>query len=373
MKIGKLLTLVASTCAVCLPVAHATEVTELNTFTAGTPARAAEVNGNFAAVKTAVDDNHARITALESGDALGALMYGDGSAGDLVISGNVLWGAAAPTNLNFNNVTIQSGASLTVAGGTTIRCAGAFINDGTIVVAGFTSGGLISTPNAGVIGTATTYPHSGDTPNGPSLAAYDSDGAFSDIERGLGGSAMLHTSLVSSLSSLQFGGSAGGGTAGVQGGFGGGVLRILSNDGISSTGTISADGTTGSGGGGGGIVVLASRTSVDIAGTINARGGNGTNSSTTTGAGGGGGGGFIVLMAPLVTSTGSLDVSGGTGGTAGAAVTNALWRAAGGGGGGSGGIGGHGGSVSGTVSQPGQPGDPGLVLTLQQDPLFVIR
>ena len=33
-----------------------------NTFTANTPARAAEVNGNFDAVKTAVDDNDSRIT-----------------------------------------------------------------------------------------------------------------------------------------------------------------------------------------------------------------------------------------------------------------------------------------------------------------------
>jgi hypothetical protein len=394
MKIGTLLTLVASTCAVCAPLVHATEVTGLNTFTAGTPAKAAEVNSNFSAVKTAVDDNHARITTLETGtggaqgtltdhenritvletgDELGPLMYGDGSAGDLVISGNVLWGAAAPTNLNFNNVTIQSGGSLTVAGGTTIRCAGAFVNNGAIVVAGFTSGGLVSTPNAGVIGTATAYPHPGDTPNGPSLAAYDSDGFFSDIERGLGGSAMLHTAVVSSLSSLHFGGSGGGGTAGKSGGFGGGVLRILSNNGISSTGTISADGTTGAGGGGGGFVVLASRTSVNNAGTINARGGAGASSTTVTGASGGGGGGFVVLIAPSVASSGAIDVSGGIAGTASTAVTNLSWRSAGGGGGGSGGIGGHGGSVSGTVSQPGEPGDPGQILTLQQDPLFVVR
>jgi len=42
------------------------QVTGLTQFTAGSPAKAAEVNGNFAAVKTAVDDNHARITAAET-------------------------------------------------------------------------------------------------------------------------------------------------------------------------------------------------------------------------------------------------------------------------------------------------------------------
>ena len=45
-----------------LPAA-AGPVNGLTSFTAGTPARAAEVNGNFTAVKTAVDDNDARITA----------------------------------------------------------------------------------------------------------------------------------------------------------------------------------------------------------------------------------------------------------------------------------------------------------------------
>lgn len=51
--------------------AHADEVDGLITFTAGTPARASEVNDNFAAVKTAVDGTHADIVALQQ--ALAAL------------------------------------------------------------------------------------------------------------------------------------------------------------------------------------------------------------------------------------------------------------------------------------------------------------
>lgn len=45
---------------------HAGEVTIPNTFTADTPAVAAEVNANFTAVETAVDDNNSRVAALES-------------------------------------------------------------------------------------------------------------------------------------------------------------------------------------------------------------------------------------------------------------------------------------------------------------------
>lgn len=44
---------------------HAAEVEGLVTFTAGTPARASEVNSNFAAVKAAVDDTHADVVSLQ--------------------------------------------------------------------------------------------------------------------------------------------------------------------------------------------------------------------------------------------------------------------------------------------------------------------
>lgn len=96
-----------------LPAA-AGPVNGLTSFTAGTPARAAEVNGNFTAVKTAVDDNHtrigtiegvnaaARITALEGANAaarLTALETSPSVTGNLTLApstataGNILKGA----------------------------------------------------------------------------------------------------------------------------------------------------------------------------------------------------------------------------------------------------------------------------------------
>jgi hypothetical protein len=53
--------------------ALASPVTGTNTFTAGTPIRAADVNANFTAVKAAVDDNASRITALEATSAASRL------------------------------------------------------------------------------------------------------------------------------------------------------------------------------------------------------------------------------------------------------------------------------------------------------------
>ena len=123
---------------------NAGPVGPLTTFTAGTQAKASEVNGNFSAVKTAVDDNAARIGALETGAASPnvtgniTLVPSTAAAGNIlkgttrfihnfgsqntfvgVGSGNLTLGAAATgnTGMGFNALlSITSGNSNTANG-----------------------------------------------------------------------------------------------------------------------------------------------------------------------------------------------------------------------------------------------------------------
>ncbi|HEY0685376.1 MAG TPA: hypothetical protein VGD45_23770 [Steroidobacter sp.] len=378
-------------CLLGLQSAAASEVIGLVNFTAGTPARAAEVNGNFNAVKTAVDDNHARIGTLQSGatalegrvtelentggDVVGQLMYGDGSAGDLVVSGVVDWtSVTAPTNLSFNNCTIQNGATLVVSAGTTLRCAGTFTNNGSILVQVGTRGGLINLIAAGVTTPAMHSPQPGDMVHVPSMPAVDADGTFTATLLGASGAfAAAKPYILGNLSGLRIGGGAGSGNSNGTGGSGGGLLRVLVNGALSNSGIIDADAAGGAGGGGGGIVILASRTSIANSGEISARGGDGFASNGTAGACGGGGGGIVVLAAPSVADSGTVDVTGGAAGVVAGPVSSTFARVGGGGGGGSGGAGGNGGNVNVATPTSASDGTNGYVLTLQQDPLFIVH
>ena len=82
-----------------LGIALAGSVTIPNTFVAATPAVAAEVNANFAAVKAAVDDNDARITALEGNRVLSSGVTLRTMRGSVNADGT-LWEGAGFTSMN---------------------------------------------------------------------------------------------------------------------------------------------------------------------------------------------------------------------------------------------------------------------------------
>jgi len=320
-------------------------------------------------IKTAVNDNNLNILAQFSGN---------GSAGDLTISGDTSWNTTPPINPYFNNFTIDSGQILTVPAGTTIRCAGTFINNGTIQVL------------TGAAGEGTNWVASSPFSSGPQSSAHPGDafsaatiGGFHDnaivesvtINGGSGGNSIPQNFARTSFSLFRIGG--GSGTGGVGGGNGGGLLKIYCAGNITNSGTINANGSNGSsngGGGGGGIVILASSNLVDnTLGIINATGGNGGTQGTLFGAGGGGGGGIVILMSSIAPIPGTTDVTGGTG-TTGTSTQASKGRLAGSGGGASGGNGGSGGSVSNAgVNSNGGDGSDGYLITTTANPVFMAR
>ena len=63
-KLSNLLIMIIFT--VAYPTSWADTVAPLTTFTSNTPAKASEVNDNFTAIKTAVDDNATDITTKQN-------------------------------------------------------------------------------------------------------------------------------------------------------------------------------------------------------------------------------------------------------------------------------------------------------------------
>jgi len=119
-------------------------VGQLTTFTAGTTAKASEVNGNFGAVSTAVNDNNSRITTLEgvnAGARLTTLETVVTPAGNIVLgtstttAGNILKGTLPFVhNFGTDNTFIGVGAgnfTMTGGGRNTASGAGALQNNTT--------------------------------------------------------------------------------------------------------------------------------------------------------------------------------------------------------------------------------------------------
>jgi len=383
--------------ALASPLAWSQAFSVPNTFAAGTPASAADVNANFSATAAAVNGKQNLVTgtcptgqSIRAVNANGSVICqplsffgGDGSAGNLVVAANTSWSATPPVNPNFANITINAGQTLTVPAGTTIRCSGTFTNNGTLAVdPGATSDGNFDalSNGSGPAVFLTSVAHPGDTPGAATLGEQNNV-ALANVQAlggGTGGKAIARAVAQTSFSNFRFGGGSGAGYDN-QGNRGGGLVKIYCEGDIVNTGTINARGENGGNGsiagGGGGIVVLASRASVSNSGTINVNGGNGAGTSSWGAPGGGGGGGIVIIISPSTPVLGTLDATGGTGGAASGSVTSGA-RTAGGGGGGSGGTGGSGGSVSGAttgVPTNGGDGSAGYSITMTLDPISIAR
>jgi hypothetical protein len=319
-------------------------------------------------------------------------IFGDGSGGAKTVAASEEWtGDTAPTNLQFTDVTVNSGVTLTVPSGTVIRCTGAFTNNGMVLVQTGAQGAFVTT--SVILGPTRGGVHvEGEA--GISVRAAQSGELGDDTadrRAGVGGQGLTTEQARTILNpgvKAGGGGGAGGSDAFIGsfngGSAGGGSLVVLCQGAVTNNGTITADGddsifdfgggtiVSGGGGGGGGVVVLASKTSVTNAatGTIQARGGAGQDSDTNEGPAGGGGGGIVHLLAPAVSTLGTADVTGGLAGVQGAAASVTLSpRAGGGGGGGSGGTGGAGGGVDTSDDPaPATDGQDGFVLTTTADP-----
>jgi len=317
-------------------------------------------------------------------------VYGDGSAGDRIVSGNEDWnsGPDQPKNLQFHSLTIEAGATLTVPSGMTIRVLDAFVNHGTIVVLPGAEGGFAGADAPGGIDDDLSTATIAEPVSGIATASAQAGGGI-DGGAGVGGRGGIGLSefesrQLLSVTTLAGGGGATGGWDAIgttffnQGSRGGGALRVIAMGAIviSDTGEIVADGQSGvGGGGGGGLVVLASMTNVDNSGAIMARGGDGENSDSDEAPSGGGGGGIVHMLAPTVENTGAVDVDGGQGGSNSSSVTTTT-RFGGGGGGASGGSGGAGGTAAAgpgpdTPSEAGD-GGAGFSLVTELDPTALL-
>lgn len=314
------------------------------------------------------------------GAAAAELLFGDGSSGARVISGNSRFETAADANQHWTDFTVAADVTLRIQSGAVIRCSGKFANYGTIIVEGGAQGGdrasfdsttLEGASRSAALGVNTLAASGGEVGDATSFRS-----------GGLGGDGISEFEARIALRISTRAGSGGG--AALEGaGEGGGGLTVFAQGSIENFGTILAEGANssddGGGGGGGGVLILASQTSVTHAatGSLQARGGQGGPMGGAAGPGGGGGGGIIHLISPMVELLGATSAAGGAPGAAaeGAVVTAAL-RSGGGGGGGSGGAGGSGGGVNlggAVVPDAAQGGTNGYVLTTLQKPELIFR
>ena len=244
------------------------------------------------------------------------MAFGDGSDGDVVISGNT----TIVADMNYNNLTINEGVTLNSNGYkiyvlNTLNVNGTIDRSGLDGENGATRG--VGDPGLGALGlVAGTLGGSGKGGDAPYATTgqpgesvdgiANSSGGKGGISTGTNEPAGGTTSTYYEITSLNFEDmftDLSSKKGGPGGGSGGGQSPFAS--------------TPGGGGSGGGVIFIsATNFNIGINGTISSNGGVGGHGldSYGGGGGGGGGGGFIALEYRAYTNLGTITVTGGVGG-----------------------------------------------------------
>lgn len=237
-----------------------------------------------------------------------------GGSGDITISANTSWSQG---DYSCSSLTVNTGATLTIAGNTTIALTKASGNGLYITGSSTITANGDTTAGAGVTFTVTSdvtidsgSKISGDAHGfaagqGPGAGGTSTGGGYG----GMGAGANGGDTYGSAIAPVNLG--SGGGSGGV----GGGAVKLTIGGNLTNSGTISADGGStysGDGGSGGSVWINftgGSSTWGGTSGAISAKGG-----ADTGGFSGGGGGGRVAVTGYVTDShTGTTTAYGGTG------------------------------------------------------------
>jgi hypothetical protein len=248
--------------------------------------------------------------------------YGDGSDGDVTISGTT----SMTRDTYYNNLTVNAGQTLWV-NGWRIFVKGTLTLNGTIatpwlVNSGQTGGGPPSGAGYGKLSTGGGQAGAWQPGAGSGGAAFTMGGIG-----GRGGDAGAYTATPCSVitgSGDYYGPHAGGPLLWFGAYMTGNIGMSPMAAGMGGGGGSCVSGYAGGGGHGGGwIMVFARRIVISATGAMKSRGGDGAPGSTpTSGGGGGGSGGCIVLTYDSLSNVGTISCPGGNGG-AGAGIGTA--------------------------------------------------
>jgi RHS repeat-associated protein len=229
----------------------------------------------------------------------------------------------ANSNITYNSITVQNGATLTVGGGSTITVTGSVLVTGSssMVLQSINNAGQVSGTWQGVgvtlnAGSVQVEPGSSINANGQGYLALAGPGAGGQGNEiggsygGLGGGQTANLTYGSASAPVDLG--SGGGDYNVSTGVGGGAIRLIVAGTLTNNGIISANGAsaTGSGGGGAGGSVYVTTATLTGSGVFTSNGGANLNQY-----GLGGGGGRVAVYYAGPTSFTGFSTSVAAGGT----------------------------------------------------------